>query len=114
MMTSAFFRTLSLRAEKNCAQNSGAKRRDDISSLIMVGSQFWPEHPAWQQGVSEERIRMIPLQGYDAALRPFVQQPFGSCLFNSVDHAARFVDVSKVFGESERGLHHHRDAHGEI
>jgi hypothetical protein len=28
--------TLSLSAEKNCAQNSGAKRRDDINSLIMT------------------------------------------------------------------------------
>ena len=27
MKTSAFFRKLSLNAEKNCAQNSGAKRR---------------------------------------------------------------------------------------
>src|SRR3954454_19378172 len=34
MMTSAFLSTLSLSAEKNCAQNSGAKRRDDIKSLI--------------------------------------------------------------------------------
>jgi hypothetical protein len=25
-----------LSAEKNCAQNSGAKRRDDIKSLIMT------------------------------------------------------------------------------
>src|ERR1044072_8997830 len=36
MMTSAFLSTLSLSAEKNCAQNSGAKRRDDIKSLIMT------------------------------------------------------------------------------
>src|SRR6058998_2913541 len=36
MMTSAFLSTLSLSAEKNCAQNSGAKRRDDINSLIMT------------------------------------------------------------------------------
>src|SRR3954447_135359 len=36
MMTSAFLSTLSFSAEKNCAQNSGAKRRDDIKSLIMT------------------------------------------------------------------------------
>jgi hypothetical protein len=32
--------TLSLSAEKNCAQNSGAKRRDDIKSLIMTSPVF--------------------------------------------------------------------------
>src|SRR3954451_7546715 len=36
MMTSAFFSTLSFSAEKICAQNRGAKRRDDIKSLIMT------------------------------------------------------------------------------
>src|SRR5437763_10749682 len=36
MMTSAFLSTLSFSAEKNCAPNSGAKRRDDINSLIMT------------------------------------------------------------------------------
>ena len=40
MMTSAFFRTLSFSAEKNWAQNSGAKRREDISSLIMTISCY--------------------------------------------------------------------------
>src|SRR6266702_4149103 len=38
MMTSAFISTLSFSAEQNWAQNSGAKRRDDINSLIMTGS----------------------------------------------------------------------------
>src|SRR5271156_4838744 len=38
MMTRAFLRTLSFRAEQNCAQNSGAKRRDNINSLIIPGS----------------------------------------------------------------------------
>src|SRR6266496_3774662 len=38
MMTSAFLSTLSLSAEQNCAQNSGAKRRVDINCLIMIGS----------------------------------------------------------------------------
>ncbi|MGY3222659.1 hypothetical protein ACVW1B_006740 [Bradyrhizobium sp. USDA 4502] len=38
MMTSAFFSTLSFNAEQNCDQNSGAKRRDVINSLIMTGS----------------------------------------------------------------------------
>src|ERR1700732_2352142 len=38
MMTSAFLSTLSLSAEQNWAQNSGAKRRDDINCLIMSGS----------------------------------------------------------------------------
>jgi hypothetical protein len=28
---------LSFKAEQNCAQNSGAKRRDDINSLIIAG-----------------------------------------------------------------------------
>src|SRR3954451_10536222 len=36
MMTSAFLSTLSFSAEKNCAPNSGAKRREDINSLIMT------------------------------------------------------------------------------
>src|ERR1700761_6996649 len=36
MMTSAFLSTLSFNAEQNCAQNSGAKRRDDIKCLIMA------------------------------------------------------------------------------
>src|ERR1700748_543151 len=38
MMTRAFLRTLSFKAEQNCAQNNGAKRRDNISCLIMRDS----------------------------------------------------------------------------
>ena len=36
MITSAFLSTLSLSAAQNCAQNSGAKRREDINCAIMI------------------------------------------------------------------------------
>src|SRR5215204_584830 len=41
MMTSAFFSTLSFKAEQNCDQNSGAKRREDSNSLIMIISCYF-------------------------------------------------------------------------
>src|SRR3954454_1488472 len=49
MMTSAFLSTLSFSAEQNCAQNSGAKRRDDISCLIMTNSfdEVLPGNPGF-------------------------------------------------------------------
>ena len=40
-MTSAFFSTLSFKAEQNCDQNSGAKRREDSNSLIMTISCYF-------------------------------------------------------------------------
>src|SRR5579872_4287948 len=45
-MTRPFLSTLSLSAEQNWAQNSGAKRRDDINSLIM-GLPARGEFPLW-------------------------------------------------------------------
>src|SRR5579872_1347844 len=41
MMTRAFLSTLSLSAAQNCAQNSGANRRDTISSRITDAFPVW-------------------------------------------------------------------------
>src|SRR6266567_9289872 len=79
MMTSAFLSTLSLSAEKNCAQNSGAKRRDDIKSLIMTSPvlEGQPEfccvvgETSRPEGSGEER-----LQGDDDDHRPALSPRF--------------------------------------
>src|SRR5439155_21530725 len=57
-MTSAFLSTLSFSAEKNCAQNSGAKRRDDINSLIMTSPvlERLPEVDTLSVGRRDQRI----------------------------------------------------------
>ncbi|MGT2437780.1 hypothetical protein ACU4GH_20345 [Bradyrhizobium betae] len=62
--------TLSLSAEKNCAQNSGAKRRDDINSLIMtnpvlekqpeVVALFVKRHDRKRMGRTDRTARMSP------------------------------------------------------
>src|SRR5882724_5410700 len=102
MMTSAFFKTLSLSAEQNCAQNSGAKRRDDINCLIMVDS--------WFLGGQSWLLRIMTLRdmgrfkndgrrSVSASLG--AEQPLGSGFFYSVDHAACCVKVAKVLGERE-------------
>jgi hypothetical protein len=61
--------TLSLSAEKNCAQNSGAKRRDDINSLIMTSPvlERQPEVASWAvkasrpegNGTNDCRVTMV-------------------------------------------------------
>src|SRR6516225_4939062 len=52
IMTSAFFKTLSFSAEQNCAQNNGAKRRDDINCMIMIGPVYFRQ-PAIAIGAGE-------------------------------------------------------------
>src|SRR6266849_1746545 len=63
MITSAFLRTLSLSAEQNCAQNSGAKRRDDINCLIMGGSWFAAGNLGWLQIMMLRGYRQFKVTG---------------------------------------------------
>src|SRR6516162_1551236 len=123
---SAFFRKLSLKAEKNWHQNNGAKRREARSDCDIDLS--------WDRG----ELPVIPAQGGNpgaatscrAALHPRLregddncsrlsfgdahQQALGLGVLDAIHQLAGFVIVPDRLGQRDAALDQHNDAHREI
>src|SRR5271166_5239307 len=96
---SAFFRKLSLKAEKNWHQNSGAKRRVPRSDcdIDLSGNR-------WRAAAGGSRLSFGDVH----------QQTLGLGVLDAVDELAGLVIVTDRLGERYAGLDQHNDAHREI
>src|ERR1044072_3051451 len=122
--TSAFFRKLSLNAEKNWHQNSGAKRRDVIRESDMViplGSDIaclWPRNCEFSaaffplpalRGEGQAEI----VASFLAALDPH-QQTLGARILDAVHQLSALVHVTQRLGHGDARLHQQCGAHREV
>src|SRR5262245_29283032 len=95
-ITSAFFRKLSLRAEQNWHQNSGANRRDSIRLLTMASPRSCRQSP--QAGFLQRDVPCPPLG------QPKPQNQGARCWLASVALAPAPARSSKTRGLAAGGL----------
>src|SRR6202035_211960 len=96
---SAFLRKLSLKAEKNWHQNSGAKRRDARSDCDIDLSR-----DRWRAANCGSRLSFHDVH----------KQALGLSVLDAVDQLAGLVVVADRLGQRNAGLNQHDDAHREI
>src|ERR1700737_2210171 len=94
--TSAFFRKLSLKVEKNWHQNSGAKRRDARSDCEIDLSR-----DRWRAANCGSRLSFHDVH----------KQALGVSVLDALDQLAGLVVVADRLGQRNAGLNQHHDAH---
>src|SRR5215470_17578674 len=110
-MTSAFLRKLSLKAEKNWHQNSGAKRRVVMRWVDMAQIRSGKGTSCPTATAAGQR------QGWSASLVAALdshEQALGLGVLDPVDQLSAFMLVAEGFCHRDARLDQHGHAHGKI
>src|SRR5258708_31444632 len=116
---SAFLRKLSLNAEKNWHQNSGAKRRDvmrciDMARAFPIGSDGLRQPLRENQGPPADRRPEGRLRVASLGAVNFHEQTLGLGILDAVHQAGAFVHVADCLCERDAGLDEHCDNHAQV